>query len=109
MNFLLRSSHSFKREGNDSESKFYWKEILNKNFPNNENNFQEDINIRQLQQNLIMMGFDITMINKIILYFKIRTEYESIDYLIKNEEGMWNHPFIPKEVINEPNNNNILE
>ena len=88
-------------------------EIINYNsnnlINNNENNLQEDINIRQLQQNLIMMGFDITMINKIILYFKIRTENEAIDYLIKNEEGMWNHPFIPKEVINEPNNNNILE
>jgi hypothetical protein len=33
VNFLLRSSHSFKREGNDSESKFDWKDILNKNFP----------------------------------------------------------------------------
>ena len=88
-------------------------EILNYNSSNlindNENNFQEDINIRQLQQNLIMMGFDITMINKIISYFKIRTENEALDYLIKNEEGLWNHPFIPREIIDEANNNNILE
>ena len=76
---------------------------------NNNDNFQEDLNIRKLQQNLIMMGFDIIMINKIISYFKIRTENEALDYLIKTEDGMWNHPFIPKEEINEPNNNNILE
>ena len=71
---------------------------------NNINNFQEDSNIRKLQQNLILMGFDITMINKIILYFKIRNVDEALDYLIKSEDGMWNHPFIPKEVINDEKN-----
>ena len=76
---------------------------------NNNDYFQGDLNIRKLQQNLIMMGFDIIMINKIISYFKIRTENEALDYLIKTEDGMWNHPFIPKEEINEPNSNNILE
>ena len=76
---------------------------------NNINNYQEDSNIRKIQQNLILMGFDITMINKIILYFKIRTEDEALDYLIKGEDGMWSHPFIPKEIINDENNKKILE
>ena len=42
------------------------------------------------------MGFGIEMVNKIISTFKIRTEEEALDYLIKNENGMWEHPFIPK-------------
>ena len=41
------------------------------------NNFDERI---ILQQNLIEMGFDITMINKIISHFNIRTEEEAINY-----------------------------
>ena len=49
------------------------------------------------------------MINKVISNFNIKTEEEAIDYLIKSENGMWNHPFIPKEEDpNEPKNN-ILE
>ena len=47
------------------------------------------------------MGFDIIMINKIITYFNITSESEAIDYLIKDENGMWNHPFIPKEKFKE--------
>ena len=58
------------------------------------NNFDERI---ILQQNLIEMGFDITMINKIISHFNIRTEEEAINYLTKSEDGKYNHPFIPKE------------
>ena len=76
---------------------------------NNINNIQDDVAIGKIQQNLILMGFDIAMVNKIILYFKIRTENEALDYLIKTEDGMWNHPFIPKEIINEENNNRILQ
>ena len=48
------------------------------------NNFDERI---ILQQNLIEMGFDITMINKIISHFNIRTEEEAINYLTKSEDG----------------------
>ena len=78
--------------------------LISTNLINNNNNIniiQEDSNIKRIQQNLIMMGFDITMVNKIILYFKIRTENDALDYLMKSDDGMWNHPFIPKEVINE--------
>ena len=85
---------------------------LNSNllYNNNNNYFQEEQNIRKLQQNLIIMGFDIIMINKIISYFNITTENEALDYLIKTEDGIWNHPFIPNEIINKPNNDNkILE
>ena len=63
-------------------------------FPNSQN-IQDD-GIKKTQENLIMMGFDIEMVNKIISTFKIRTEEEALDYLIKNENGMWEHPFIPK-------------
>ena len=52
--------------------------------------------IHKTQENLIMMGFDIEMVNKIISTFKIRTEAQALDYLLKNENGMWQHPFIPK-------------
>ena len=82
--------------------------LLSSNFQNNQD-FQSDLNIRNLQQNLIMMGFDIVMINKIIFIFKITTENEALDYLIKSEDGMWNHPFIPKEINPEEINNGILE
>lgn len=71
-------------------------------------NTQNDLGIRKMQQNLIMMGFDIIMINKIISLYKIRTENEALDYLIKTDDGMWNHPFIPKQ-INPEDNNGILE
>ncbi len=76
---------------------------------NNIENFPEDSSIRKLQTNLIMMGFDITMVNKVISYFKIRTVDEALDYLIKTDDGFWNHPFIPKEEIKGINNNRILE
>ena len=74
---------------------------------NNNNNSEADSNIGKLQENLIMMGFDILMINKIISTFKIRNENEALDYLIKSEDGMWNHPFIPKEEEEDDKNSNI--
>ena len=77
-------------------------EKTNTDFSNKKN----DLKIMKIQHNLIMMGFDITMVNKIISNFKINTEGEAIEYLIKSENGMWNHPFIPKEEdINEQNIN----
>ena len=68
-----------------------------------------DSNIIRIQKNLMMMDFDIEMINKVILYFNIETEDEAIDYLTKNSDGIWNHPFIEKikvtnEDINQDNN-----
>ena len=68
---------------------------------------KKDSHIMKIQHNLIMMGFDITMINKIISNFKIANEQEAIDYLIKSENGMWNHPFIPSEEDPEENTNLI--
>ena len=82
--------------------------LISPNFQNNQA-LQSDLNIMKLQQNLIMMGFDIIMINKIIFIFKITTENQALDYLIKSEDGMWNHPFIPKEINAEEINNGILE
>ena len=82
--------------------------LLSSDFQSNQNS-QNDIRIRKIQQNLIMMGFDLEMINKIISYFKIRTEDEALDYLIKTEDGMWNHPFIPKVINPEDLNNGFLE
>ena len=75
----------------------------------NELNLQDDIRIKGLQQNLIRMGFDIEMVNKIISIFKIRSEEEAIDYLIKADDGLWNHPFIPKVIDSDDLNNGILE
>ena len=71
----------------------------------NNKNIINEAGISKMQTNLIMMGFDINMINKIISIFKIKTEEEAIDYLIKSEDGMWNHPFIPKEDTKEEKNN----
>ena len=82
--------------------------LLSPTIPNSQNS-HNDLAIRKMQQNLIMMGFNITMINKIISFYKIRTEDEALDYLIKTDDGMWNHPFIPKEVNPEEDNNSLLE
>ena len=70
---------------------------------NNENNSHENSRIGKLQENLLMMGFDIIMINKIISIFKVQEEFDAINYLIKDEDGMWNHPFILKEINDEEN------
>ena len=70
--------------------------LLFPDFEEEKNNSKDSI-INKMQMNLIMMGFDIEMVNKVISIFKIKTEEEAIDYLIKSENGMWNHPFIPKE------------
>ena len=82
--------------------------ILISTNPTINQNTQNDSGIRKVQQNLILMGFDIVMINKIISLYKIRTENEALDYLIKTDDGKWNHPFIPKQ-INPEDNNSILE
>ena len=72
---------------------------------NNQNNISEDNSyIGKLQENLILMGFDI---NKIISHFKIQTENEALDYLVKTEDGMWNHPFIKKQKVEEELNNSL--
>ena len=59
-------------------------------------NETKDSNIIRIQKNLIMMDFDIEMINKILFYFNIESEDQAIDYLTKNSEGLWQHPFIER-------------
>ena len=83
------------------------------NTDKNKNSFQNE-KIIKLQENLLMMGFDIDMINKIITHFNIQTEDEAIDYLIKSPEGKWNHPFVEyneqdSKVNEEITNNNIFD
>ena len=68
-------------------------------------NFHVDSKLQQLQKNLIKMGFDLGMINKVICYCNVKTEEEAIDYMIKNENDMWLHPFIPRQK-NESGGNN---
>ena len=82
-------------------------EIININTNINNTNNTSLSNINKIQKNLIMMEFDIEMINKIILYFNIESENQAIDYLTKNADGLWRHPFIPK--INDEINDNINE
>ena len=81
--------------------------LLSTNTLNNQN-IRGDLQIRNLQENLIRMGFDIIMINKIISIYEIRRENEVLDYLIKTDEGMWKHPFIPRIMNPDEINNNIL-
>ena len=66
-------------------------------------NENRDSNIIRIQKNLIMMNFDIEMVNKVLLYFNINSEDQAIDYLSKNSEGLWMHPFIEK-IDEEPKN-----
>ena len=61
---------------------------------NRPSSFSGDVTFQTLQQNLIMMGFDLTMINKVLIHFKIRQLNQAIDYLIKADDGLWNHPFV---------------
>ena len=58
---------------------------MEKDFIHNE---KYNKNIQNIQENLIKMGFDITMINKIFIYFEIKTEEQAINYLIKIN-GKW--------------------
>jgi len=71
------------------------------------NKIVKDPQLLKLQQNLLMMGFDIDIINKIIYYFNIRNVNDALDYLVKTDTGMWNHPFIEaKKDRNSINNQN---
>ena len=42
---------------------------------------KKDLRIMKIQHNLISMGFNIIMVNKIISNFNITNEEEAIDYL----------------------------
>ena len=63
-------------------------DLLNSIIQINQDVIDININIKNIQKNLIMMGFDIIMINKVLSIFKIKTEEEAIDYFIKSENGM---------------------
>ena len=73
------------------------------------NNNKLDSKIIRIQRNLIKMEFDIEMVNKILLYFQIESENQAIDYLTKNSEGLWGHPFIQKIKDDDNNNNKIVK
>ena len=72
------------------------------------NNNKLDSRIIRIQRNLIKMEFDIEMVNKILLYFQIESENQAIDYLTKNSDGLWGHPFIQKIKDDDNNNNKIV-
>ena len=76
------------------------------NIEHNFNQSNTDSKIIRIQRNLIMMEFNIEMINKILLYFEIESENQAIDYLTKNSDGLWGHPFVPK--LNEDIHNVII-
>ena len=78
------------------------------------NIIMNDRELLALQENLLMMGFDLNMINKVIIYFNIRTINEALDYLSKSDDGIWRHPFVESQEENlkenEPGlNNSILD
>ena len=63
-----------------------------------------DKNAQILQHRLLEMGFELTMINKVIIHLQVKTTQEALRYLIKNEnDGLWEHPFIPIEEKPVPN------
>ena len=59
-------------------------------------NFKIKDETQYIQKELIKMGFDISMVNKVITYFQIKSVEEGIHYLSKTE-GKWEHPFIKRE------------
>ena len=63
---------------------------------NTDNQNIEQARLRQIQENLLNMQFDLTMINKIFENYEIKNEEEAINYLIPID-GLWMHPFIPKK------------
>ncbi len=62
----------------------------------NKSYFKMNEEAQKIQKELIKMGFDISMINKVITYFQIKSVEEGIHYLTKIE-GKWEHPFIKSE------------
>jgi hypothetical protein len=49
--------------------------------------------IQIIQRQLMEMGFEITMINKLFTYYNITSLDQAIDYLDKTN-NKWNHPFV---------------
>ena len=72
----------------------------------NKYNFKMNEEAQNIQKELIKMGFDISMVNKVITYFQIKSVEEGIHYLIKTE-GKWEHPFIKRETNDNQEKNSI--
>jgi hypothetical protein len=54
--------------------------------------------IPHIQRHLIQMGFEINTVNKLLKHFHITSIDKAIDYLIKSDDGKWNHPFVSKTI-----------
>ena len=75
---------------------------------NKKGNIKYDEKLIKLQENLLLMGFDIDMINQVIMHFNITNENEAIDYLIKSDDGKWHHPFVKLKEENSNQNEETL-
>jgi RNase P subunit RPR2 len=60
---------------------------------NDEHSSGNSLHIRQIQRQLLEMGFDITLVNKLFTYYNITRIEQAIDYLTKIDDK-WNHPFV---------------
>ena len=50
-------------------------------------------NSTEIQHQLIEMGFEISLINNILLHYEIISLEQALEYLTK-ENGKWNHPYL---------------
>lgn len=71
-------------------------------------NSTEFPNVTQIQRELIEMGFDIILINKIFNRFNIISLQQAVEFLVK-VDGMWNHPFVSISLVNmnDENSNSV--
>ena len=69
----------------------------NSSFDNN-----AKINSKIIQKQLIEMGYNIDLINKVLNYFEVTSIERALDYLSKNNQK-WNHPFVNVEINNVNN------
>ena len=98
----------FLNENDDKNDTFLEvKKDANNNI-NKKSNIKYDEKLIKLQENLLLMGFDIDMINQVIMHFNITNENEAIDYLIKSDDGKWHHPFVKLKEENSNQNEEIL-
>lgn len=63
--------------------------------------------IKRIQEQLLQMGFDLIMINKVIQHFNVTTIEEGLLLLIKTD-GIWGHPFISEAKEQEGDNRSII-
>lgn len=81
---------------------------------NNLNDFKQtkiienkNTELKFIQSELIEMGFELELINKVLKYFEVNTIELAIEYLTKTY-NKWNHPFISLD-LNENQIDNYLE